>query len=93
MQWIVTEYVDHLEVLELAVFAIGIDHVFVAVAEKSRGDAVVDKRRIVKITQHTICGGQLHGEVMIGPQPQGVLCFMTGLTGIAANECRGRAAK
>jgi hypothetical protein len=81
LQRIHAERVADLEVRELAVRAVGADHVLAVPPEEAAGDAGVVEPRLVEVTEDGAFVGHLHGDRVLRTPPGLVLGSVAGRAG------------
>ena len=84
LQGIDPEHVLDGEVGQFAVLAVSAHLVQLAVAIKTRGDAIVGEGGVVEIAQHGLGGGQLHGQVVVRAPPVVILRGVAAFAAVAA---------
>ena len=85
------EGVFDLELGELPVRPVGLDHELAVAAEEARLDPVMVESRAGKVTQHRLFRRMVHGELVVRAAPEFCLVLMAGGAGLAADiACFGR---
>src|SRR5271157_3868884 len=79
------EGVFDLELGELSVRPVGLDHELAVAAEEARLDPVMVESRAGKVTQHRLFRRMVHGELVVRAAPEFCLVLMAGGAGLAAD--------
>ena len=88
LQRIDTKRVFHLEHGKLAIWPVGLDQEFIAVAEEARMHSVIIEAGLVEIAKHGLVGGVLHRGLVLRGIPQFCFGLVAACAGIAADERR-----
>ncbi len=83
LQWIHSEDVLHLEVLHLAIGALGMNHEPVTVSKQPVLQSVMLEDDIVEIADHAFVGCHIHGQIMVRTfecQRFGLMAFDAGIS-------------
>ena len=90
LQWVYPEGVADFKVPGFPVRSFGVNKKPFVLFKETAGEACVSEGAVVKITQHRIHSGQLHGQVMVGITPAVKLLLVTVFTTPVVNKsvCR-----
>ena len=89
LQRVETKNVLHLEISQLSIGPLRVDHVTVPIAKHPRSDTLIGKAGILKIAEHRFTGGSIHRSIVRRAVPAIERLLMTFRARCAANV-RGR---